>query len=210
MGGRDVDAEVGDQPGQARHLALRQLHDQAGQRRRVDDRMLERALQAPTHQPGVERIVTVLHEHGAMSEAQERATRVLEHGRADEHRTVDVVPASRVRVDRRAAVDEGVEERERSLQREALGAKLEHQERSVAGRLHVEGDELRVVERCQRTDLGRVDRDLLPRHERRGAPRLQEKWLVPRVVAQRAITSARRAQAISSLVTARRRSTAIP
>ena len=59
------------------------------------------------------------------------------------------------------------------LEREALGAELEDQERRVAGGLHVEGDELRVVERRQRADLGSVDRDLLPRHGRGGAARLE-------------------------------------
>src|SRR5205823_13718847 len=100
---------------------------------------------------------------------------------------------------------EGVEKRERPLEGEALGAQLEDQERSVAGRLHVQGDELRVVQRRQGPHLGRVDRDLLPRHERCGSARLQEKWLA----AQRASTSALRAQVISSFVTARSSSTAI-
>jgi hypothetical protein len=205
VGGGDVDAEVGDQPGQARHLALGQLHDEARKRGRVDDWMFERALQAAADQPGVERVVAVLYEHGAVGEAQEGSARVLEHGRADEHRAVDVVAPPRIRVDRGAAVDQGVEERKRPLEGEAFRSKLEHEKRSVAGRLDVEGDELCVVERRQRPDLGCVDRDLLPRHERGRSPRLQEKGLT----AQRAITSARRAHAISSFVTARSRSTAI-
>jgi hypothetical protein len=203
---RDVDAQVGDQPGEARHLALRQVHDQARERGRVDDRVLERALQAAADEPCVECVVAVLHEHGAVGEAEESAARILEHGRADEHRAVDVVAPFRVGVDGRAAVDQGVEEREGALQREALGAQLEHKKRRVAGRLDVEGDELRVIERRQRTHLGRIDRDLLPGHERRGSARLQEKGPVGHL----AITSARRAHAISSFVTARSRSTAIP
>src|SRR5581483_5192420 len=145
-------------------------------------------------------------ENRALREAQERAPRVLEDGRADEHRAVDVVPLLRVRVDRSAAVDEGVEERQRFLEREPLGAKLEDQERRVAGRLDVEGDELSFFERRQRTDLGRVDRDLLPGHGLDRAAGLQEEL----VVAQREVSSALRAHAISSRVTARRSRTATP
>jgi hypothetical protein len=206
VGRLDVDAEVGDQPGQPGHLALRKLHDKAGQRGRVDDRVLERALEATTDQPRVECVVAVLHEHGAVGETQEGAARVLEHGRADEHRAVDVVALAGVGVDRGTAVDERVEKRERAIEREALSAQLEHQEWSVPGGLHVEGDELSVVERSERPDLGRVDRDLLPRHRRCRASGLQ----VERFSAHRASTSARLAHRISSFVTARSRSTAIP
>jgi hypothetical protein len=204
--GRDVELELGDEALQARDLALRYLHHEARQRRRVDDRMLERALQSAADEPRVERIVAVLHEHGALREAQERAPCVLEHRRADEHRAVDVVPLLRVRVDGRAAVDERVEERKRLLEREALGAELEDEERRVAGGLDVERDELSFVQRRLRSDLGRVDGDLLPRHRGRGATRLQE----DRARAHRAIRSARRAQLISSRVTARSSRTAAP
>jgi hypothetical protein len=205
----DVDAEVGDQPGEARHLALRQFHDQAREGGRVDDRVLQWAFQAAADQPGVECVVTVLHEHRAMGKAQESTPGILEHGRADKHGAIDVVPPFRVRVDGRPAVDERVEERERALQRETLRAQLEHEERRVAGRLDVEGDELRLVERRQRTHFGRVDRDLLPGHERGGSARFQIERLMPLVGTHRAMTSARRAHAISSMDTARSRSTAI-
>ena len=210
MGRGDVDAEVGDQPGESGHLALRQLHHEAGQCRRVDDRMLERALQATADQPGVESVMAVLHEHGAVGETHEGAPRVLEHRRADEHRAVDVVALAGVRVDRGAAVDEGVEERERPVEGEALGAQLEDQERSIAGRLHVQGDELGVIQRRQRPHLGRIDGDLLPRHELGGSARLEEKRLAAGIPAQRASTSALRAHVISSFVTARSSNTAIP
>src|SRR5581483_11198166 len=96
--------------------------------------------------------------------------------------------------------------RQRFLEREPLGAKLEDQERRVAGRLDVEGDELSFFERRQRTDLGRVDRDLLPGHGLDRAAGLQEEL----VVAQREVSSALRAHAISSRVTARRSRTATP
>jgi hypothetical protein len=205
VGRRDVDAEIGDQPGQPGHLALRQLHDQARERRRVDDGVLERTLQATADQPRVEGVVAVLDQHRAVGEAEERAAGVLEHRRTDEHRAVDVVAPARVGVDGRPAVDQRVEERESPLEGEAFGAQLEHQERGVAGRLDVEGDELCFIERREGTDLGSVDRDLLPRHEGGGTTRFEEQG----PVAQRACTSARRAHAISSFVTARSRSTAI-
>jgi hypothetical protein len=206
MRGCDVEPEVGHEPGEAWHLPLGDLQHQPRQSRGVDDWVLERALQATSDEPGVERVVAVLDEHRAVGEPQEGPARVLEHGRADQHRAVDVVAPARVGIDRSAAVDERVEERERALEREALGAQLQDEERCVAGGLDVEGDELGFVQRRERADLWRVDGDLLPRDGRGGAARFEE----DRFCAQRAITSARRAQAISSLVTARSRRTAIP
>ena len=81
----DVEAEIGHQPLQARHLPFRNLHHESGQRGGVDDRVLQRALQAATDQPRVERVMAVLDQHRTMGEAQERAPGVLEDRRADEH-----------------------------------------------------------------------------------------------------------------------------
>ena len=154
-------------------LALGQLEDEPRQRRGVDDRMLEWAFQPPPHKPCVERVVTVLDEHGALRKAQESPAGVLEFRRADEHGSIDVVAPPRVRVDRCAAVDERIEERERTAELETLGADLEDEERRVARGLDIEGDELGVIEPRVRPQLGRVDRDLLPRHRPRGAPGLE-------------------------------------
>jgi len=162
VGRRDVEAELVHEPGQPGRLALRQVEDEARQGRGVDDRMLERALQAASDKPGVERVVAVLDQDRALSETQEATPCVLELGRADEHRAIDVVTSAGVRVDGRAAIDERVEERQRAVEPEALGADLEDEERSVAGCLHVERDELGVIERSLGADLRRVDRDLLP------------------------------------------------
>jgi hypothetical protein len=69
MRGRHVESELLHEPRQAGSLALRNLQDEPRQGRGVDDRVLERTLQAPPDQPRVERVVTVLDEHGALSEA---------------------------------------------------------------------------------------------------------------------------------------------
>jgi hypothetical protein len=110
VGRRHVQAQLLDQPREAWSLPLRQVEHQPGKRGGVDDRMLQRALEPATHEPGVERVVAVLHEDGALREPQERAPRVSELRRPDQHRTVDVVSLLGVRVDRRAAIDERVEE----------------------------------------------------------------------------------------------------
>jgi len=203
---RDVERQLGDEALQAGHLTFRNLHDQAGQRCGVDDRMLERALEPAADQPRVEGVVAVLHQDRGLREAQKCTARVLEDGRADEHRAVDVVALLGVGVDRRPAVDQRVEERERLLEGEALRAQLEDEERRVARGLDVQRDELRLVERRLRADLGGVDCDLLPGHGGCGAARLQEDG----ASAHRASESARRAQRISSLLTARSRRTATP
>jgi hypothetical protein len=207
VGGREVDAQHLDQAREARRLAFRQVEDQAREGGRVDDGVLERTLEAAAHEPGVEGVVAVLDKHRALREAKKRAARVLELGRTDEHRAVDVVALAGVRVDWCAAVDEGVEERERSVEAKAFRADLEDQEGRVARRLDVEGDELRVAQRRLGADLGRVDRDLLPRHELGRAARLEIQRFR---LHERASASARRAHAISSNVTARRSSTPTP
>jgi hypothetical protein len=188
-------------------LALGEVEHQAGERRRVDDRVLERAFKAAANQPRVERVMAVLDQDRAQGKAEERTARILELGGADQHRAVDVMALARVWVDRRAAIDEGVEEREWPAQLEALGADLQDQEGRVAGCLYVQGDELRVLERRLAADLWGVDRDLLPWDELGCAARLE----VERFGAhQRASARARRAQAISSPFSARKRSTATP
>src|SRR5258706_10750438 len=163
--------------------------------------MFERALQAATDEPRVERVVAVLDQHSTLSEPQERPPCVLEDRRADEHRAIDVMAPLRVRVDGRAAVDERVEERERLVEGEPLGAELEDKKWRVACGLHVQGDELRLLQRRERADLRRVDRDLLPGHRRGSTPRLEKE----RRGAHRARRRARRANPISSLLATRRR-----
>ena len=202
---RDVEAQLLDQARQAGGLALGQVEDEPGERGGVDDGVLERALEAAADKPGIESVMAVLDQHRSLREAKEPAPRVLELRGADEHRAVDVMAPARVRVDGRTAVDKGVKEREGIVEGEALGADLEDEKRRVASRLHVEGDELCVGERCLARDLGRVDRDLLPRDELGSAARLQVEGPGRH---QRAIASARRAHAISEPVTARRTSTA--
>jgi hypothetical protein len=200
-----VEGQLLDQPGQAGGLALGQVQHQPRQRRRVDDRVRKRALQAPADEPCIERVVTVLDQDGALGEAEESPARVLELRGADQHGAVDVMAAVRVRVDRRLAVDQGVEEGQGPVQPEALRPELEDQERSVAGGLDVDGDELRVIEPGLQSHLGRVDRDLIPGDGLRRAAGLEEEGLPAH---PRARARARFAQAISSSVSARRIRTA--
>jgi hypothetical protein len=148
----------------------------------------------------------VLDEHRALRKTQEGAPRVFELRRPDQHRAIDVMSLACVWVDGGAAVDQRVEEGERSLQREALGADLEDEEGCVARGLDVQGDELRLVEVRVRTDLWRVDGDLLPRHQLGCAAGLEEQPL--RGCGHLASARARRAQAISSPLRARSSSTA--
>jgi len=202
---RDVQPQLVDQPGETWRLTLRKLEDEPGERRGVDDRMLERTLEAPPDEPGVERVVAVLDENRTLREPQETATRVLELRCPDEHGAIDVVALARVGVDRRAAIDERVEKRKRLREGEALGADFEHQEGGVAGGLDVESHEVGRVERGLAPNLRRVDGDLLPGHQLGGPARLQVKGSGGH---ERAATRARRAHAISSLVRARRMSTA--
>jgi hypothetical protein len=111
MCGRDVQRELLDQPRESRSLSLRKLQHQPGQGGGVDDWVLERTFQAPTHQPRVKRVVAVLDQNRAMSEAQEGPAGVSKLRCADEHRTVDVVAPVGVWVNGRLAVDKRVEER---------------------------------------------------------------------------------------------------
>jgi hypothetical protein len=203
---RDIQGQVRHKPRESWRLPLRKLQDQARQGRGVDDRMLEWALQAATDQPGVEGVVAVLDEDGALGEAQEGPSRVAELRGSDEHRAVDVMAPVRVWVDRRLAVHERVEKREGAIQAEAFRANLQHEERRVARCLHVKRDKLRLVELRMRAHLGRVDGDLLPGDGLHGPARLQK----DRLRAHRVSARARRAQSISSLVTPRRMSTAAP
>jgi hypothetical protein len=170
----DVEAELLHEPRQARRLTLGQVHDETGKRGGVDDRMLERALQATTDEPRVEGVVAVLYENRALRKPQKCAARVPELRRADEHRALDVVTPARIRVDGGAAVDERVEERQRAGEREPFGPDLQHEEWGVACRLHIQRHELGVFESRARTHLGRVHRDLLPRHRLDGATWFEE------------------------------------
>jgi hypothetical protein len=63
-----VETEHLDEPREAGGLALRQLEHEPGQRGGVDDRVGERAFQAPAYEPRVERVMAVLDEHGALRE----------------------------------------------------------------------------------------------------------------------------------------------
>jgi hypothetical protein len=166
--------------------------------------VLEWALEPTADEPRVEGVVAVLDQHSTVREPQKCPPRIAELGRADEHRAVDVMPLLGVRVDRGAAVDERVEKGEGAGQLESLGADLEHQERGIAGGLNVDGDELRIVERRPRAQVGSVDGDLLPGHGLRGASWLEEEG----PGAHRASDMARLAHAISSPLTTRRSSTA--
>jgi hypothetical protein len=206
MSGRDVEREQLDQFREAWGLAFRKVQDQASQSRRVDDRVLERALQASTDEPRVERVVAVLNEHRAVRETKKRAAGVAKLWCSDQHRAIDVVPPVRVRVDRRLAVHQRVEEGERAIELEALRADLQDQEWRVARALDVEGDELRVIEARFRTEPRRVDGDLFPEHWLDRAARLE----IHRLRAHRASARARRAQPISSIVNPRSSSTAPP
>ena len=202
---RHVETKVCNQTRQARRLSPGQVEDEPRESSGVDDRMLERALQAPPDQPCVEGVVAVLDKDCAVRKAEERAPRVLELRGADQHRAVDVVAPSRIGVDRCAAVDQRVEEGQRAVEGEALGAYLKYEKRSIARGLDVEGHELRFVQRRLAADIGGVDGDLLPRHELGRAARLQIKRTRR---AHRASTSARRAHAISSPLSTRSSSTA--
>jgi hypothetical protein len=110
VGRGDVELQDLHQPSQAGRLAFGQLQNQPRESRRVDDRVLQRALQSAAHQPGVESVVAVLHQHCALGETKERPAGVTKFGCPDQHRPVDVVALLRVGIDRRAAVDKRVEE----------------------------------------------------------------------------------------------------
>ena len=179
MRGRDIERKLLDQPGKAWGLALWKLQHEARQRRRVDDRVLERAFKASADQPRVERVVAVLDEHRAVGETQEGPPGIAKLRCADQHRAVDVVPPVRVRVDRRLAVHQRVEEGERAVELEALRADLQDQEWRVACALDVQGDELRVVQAGLRAEPGRVDGDLFPQHGLDHSPRFEVDRFTP-------------------------------
>jgi hypothetical protein len=206
VGGCHVQTELLDQAGKSWRLTLRKIEHQTGQRRGVDDRMLERTLQPAPDQPCVECVVAVFDQDGALREAKKRAPRILELRSADQHRSVDVVAPARVGVDGRSAVDQSVEKGKRAVQGEPFGADLEDEERGVARRLHVERDELGTFESRLTADLRGIDRDLLPRHEL-GRP---ARFEIDPLRTHRARARARRAHAISSPLTARSSSTATP
>ncbi|GAC1509495.1 MAG: hypothetical protein NVS1B3_11590 [Candidatus Dormibacteraceae bacterium] len=165
--------------------------------------MLQRAFEAAADQPGVERVMAVLDQNRTVSETQEGAPGVPKLRGADKHRAVDVMAAMRIRVDRRLTVDQRVEEGERAVEPKALGADFQDEKRRVTGGLDVQGDKLRFVQSRLRPHLRRVDGDLLPWRGLRTA-RLEENWFGP----HRLCASARRAQAISSVVNPRSNRTA--
>jgi hypothetical protein len=135
--------------------------------------MLERDLEAAPHQPCVECVVAVLDQHCAAREPKEGLAHVSELRSADQHGAIDLVAPARIRVDGSPAVDQRVEERERAVEPEPLGPDLEHEEGRIAGGLDVEGHELGFIQPRLRAKLGRVDRDLRPRHRLDGAARLE-------------------------------------
>lgn len=143
-----VELELGHQPDQRGCLPGWQLEKRPAERRRVDDRVLERPAQAPRDQPGVEGVVAVLDEDAALGELQKGQAGLAELGRAGEHAALDLVPLAGVGVDRRPGVDQGVEEGQGALEAEAFGADLEHQEGPVARGLDVERGVLSLVKGC--------------------------------------------------------------
>jgi hypothetical protein len=197
----DIEPKLLDQPSEAGRLTLGQVEDESSQRRGVDDRVLEGALQPAADEPGVERVVAVLDENRALGEAEESSARVPELRRANEHRAVDVVSFPRIRIDGRAAVDQRVEEGQRARECEPLRADLEDEEWGVAGRLDIQRDQLRILELRPVGDLGRVDGDLFPRDGLGRSSGFQKQF--PRRRAHRASARARRAHAISSPLKAR-------
>ncbi len=128
MGRRHVEPELFHESRQSGCLTHGKVKNETRQRRRVDDRVLQRTFETPADKPGVECVMTVLYQYGAVGEAQECAPGVAEVGRADEHRPVDVVPPLGVRVDRRPAVNQRVEEREGPVKAKAFGSELQDQE----------------------------------------------------------------------------------
>ena len=156
MDGLDLDLQRLYQACQAGGLAGGQLEHQAAERRRVDDRVLERPGEAPAQDPGVEGVVAVLDQDRSPGEVEEGPPRVAELGRIDEHFALDQVPPLGVGVDRRPGVDEGVEETQRPAQPEPLGTDLEDEEGAVTGGLDVHRHELGLLERRLGADRGEI------------------------------------------------------
>jgi hypothetical protein len=67
--GDHVKAELLNQPRQPWRLTFGEVEHESRQRSGVDDRMLEWTLEASTNEPGVESIVAVFHENGALRES---------------------------------------------------------------------------------------------------------------------------------------------
>jgi hypothetical protein len=203
---RHVQLQHLDEPCQAGRLTFWQVEHEPGESGGVDDRMLERALEAAAHQPGVKRVMAVLDQHRALSKAEKGTPCVAKLGRANQHRPVDVMAAVGVWIDRSLAVHQRVEERQWPVEPETFRSNLQNQERRVACRLDVKRNELRVVQPRLGFDVRRVDGDLIPRHGLRRSPRFE----VDGLGSHRACASARRAQPISSIVNPRSKRTATP
>jgi hypothetical protein len=199
VGRGDIKAELLHESREPGRLALRELQHEPGEGGRVDDRVLERVLEAAPNQPGIKGVVAVLDQHGSPRKSEECPAHVSELRRPDQHRAIDLVAPPRVRVDRSAAVDQRVEEGQRAVEPEPLGSDLEDEERRGAGGLDVEGDELGILERRLGPELLGIDRDLRPRHRLHSAARLEQDRLLRHLASARAL----RANAISSAVTAR-------
>jgi hypothetical protein len=129
MRGRHIEAQHLDEASQAGRLSFWKVEHEPSQGRGVDDRVLERAFQASTHEPRVERVVAVLDQDGPLGKTKKGAASVAKLWRADQHRPIDVVAPVRVWVDRSLAVHQRVEEGERAVEPEAFGAELQDEER---------------------------------------------------------------------------------
>jgi len=68
MGRRHVEPKLLHEPSKAWSLPFRKVEHQPRQSRGVDDRVLERAFEAPTNEPRVKRVMAVLDENSALSE----------------------------------------------------------------------------------------------------------------------------------------------
>jgi hypothetical protein len=128
MRGRDIEGQHLDELRETGGLAFGQLEHKSREGGGVDDRMLERALQATADEPGVECIMAVFDEHRALRETQEPPARIAKLRCSDEHRPIDVMAPVGIWVDWSLAVDERVEEGERAFEPEALSADLQDEE----------------------------------------------------------------------------------
>jgi hypothetical protein len=79
-----ADPQLIDHPRQPGGLAGRQVEHQASHGGGVDDRVLERPLETPAHEIGVESVVTVLDQDGAAGEAEEGRARIGERADLDD------------------------------------------------------------------------------------------------------------------------------
>jgi hypothetical protein len=147
--------------------------------------------------------VAVLDEDGGVRKTQESPPGITELGSSNQHRTVDVMTLLGIRIDGRSAIDKGVEERKWAGQLEPFCAELQDQEWSVAGGFNVDGDELGIFQPGLWSELGSVDRDLLPRNRLRSPTWLEQdglqccrlsavrrNWISSRVIALRRMTAA--------------------